>query len=353
MKRTIMGGRGLLLSLTVFATVLGSSNTRAMKQQSSGVQTADEESELATIGSTPVTRHDVEQLVATQLQAASTTYEMRRHELLSAAVKRVVRERLLESYASTRNLTREQVLDSEIAAKIDIADDEIAQFHKENQARMQGRTLEQIGPQIRKYLTQQRRAEAEEVFFSRLEADNEVVYRLEPFRVAIANDGRPSFGPDDAPVTVTEFSDFECPYCVRFTETIALLKKSYGERVRFVFRQFPLDIHPNARPAAEASLCASEQGQFWAMHDLMFAEQGSLTVAELEEKAKRLNLDDELFGSCLKSGQYADQVQQDLDLGTSIGVSGTPAVFVNGRPLEPGAVAFERLAAVIDEELRR
>jgi protein-disulfide isomerase len=159
-------------------------------------------------------------------------------------------------------------------------------------------------------------------------------------------------GHEDAPVTIIEFSDFQCPYCQRLAPTIDQVKSSYGDRVRVVFRHFPLPMHKDAQTAAEASLCANEQGKFWDMHDVMFEEQKSLGVDQLKEKAARIGLDTEQFNSCLDGDNFATAVAADVKAGAAAGVTGTPAMFVNGRFLN-GAVPYEQLAKVIDEELAR
>lgn len=159
-------------------------------------------------------------------------------------------------------------------------------------------------------------------------------------------------GPEDAKVTIVEWSDFQCPFCSRVNPTLAQVREEYPEKVKIVFRQFPLSIHPNAWKAAEASLCAHEQGEFWAMHDAMFADQRNLGVDSLKTMAEELGLDTEEFATCLDSDEYSDAVQADFDAGREAGVSGTPAMFINGRFIS-GAVPFEQIASVIDSELSR
>lgn len=181
--------------------------------------------------------------------------------------------------------------------------------------------------------------------------DFEQVYPLDIVRVPVAATG-PSRGPQTAPVTIVEFADFQCPFCARLQPTLEQLIAKYGDKVRLVFRQFPLQFHTHAQKAAEASLCAWEHGKFWEMHDAMFENQQALYVDSLKAKAAALGLNADAFNSCLDSGKYADQVQRDLDDGAAAGVSGTPAIFINGRFLS-GTVPLEQLSQIVDDELRR
>jgi protein-disulfide isomerase len=153
-------------------------------------------------------------------------------------------------------------------------------------------------------------------------------------------------------VTIVEFSDFQCPFCSRLLPTMEQVKQKYGDKVRIVFRQYPLPMHPNAQKAAEASLCANEQGKFWEMHDAMFKNQQELAVDNLKSKAAALGLKAETFNQCLDSGKYAAQIQGDIKAGSAVGVSGTPAMFINGRFIS-GAVPLEQITSVIDDELKR
>ena len=169
----------------------------------------------------------------------------------------------------------------------------------------------------------------------------------------VSVDDDPSWGPADAPVTIVEFSDFQCPYCARFvTQTLPQIKQTYEGKVRFVFRDFPLSqIHENAEKASEAAECANEQGKFWEYHDKLFSSQSALDVASLKSYASQLGLDTATFDQCLDSSKYAQEVQKDLQDGTSYGVDGTPAFFVNGL-LVVGAQPFASFQEVIDAALQ-
>ena len=153
---------------------------------------------------------------------------------------------------------------------------------------------------------------------------------------------------------VAERTDRDVSSCPSCAAPLDRVKSQYAGQIRLVYRQFPLSqIHPNALKAAEASLCAMEQGRFWELHDAMFAEQAMLAEGDLKQKAGRLGLDQAAFDACLDTGKFAGRVADDLSAGQRLGINGTPAVFVNGRPLAGGAVPFEMLAEMIEDELQR
>ena len=179
------------------------------------------------------------------------------------------------------------------------------------------------------------------------------VAQAPPARTDIATAGYPTRGPATAPVTIVEFSDFECPFCGRLFPTLKAVENLYLGRVRIVYRQFPLRrIHPLAQKAAEASLCANEQGHFWEMHDSLFGDQEHLTVDALKARASKLKLDTGAFNTCLDSGKQVAAIDKDLGEGAKAGVTGTPTMFINGRMLV-GAQPFAAIQAVIDDELQK
>ncbi len=162
----------------------------------------------------------------------------------------------------------------------------------------------------------------------------------------------PSFGPKDAKVTIVEWSDFECPFCSRVGPTLKQIKEAYPKDVRVVFRHQPLSFHANAKPAAEASMAAHEQGKFWEYHDKLFANQRALDRASLERYAEELKLDMGKFKAAMDSGKFRGKVEADAAAGASVGANGTPTFFVNGREFV-GAQPFESFKRVIDEEMAR
>jgi protein-disulfide isomerase len=266
-------------------------------------------------------------------------------------MKQIVQDRMVEAEAKAKGVTTEQLM-ADGAKAAAVTDADVDAFYEQNKAQIPPTTTkEQITPRIRQYLEQQKQFEARQAFMTSLEQKYKTEYLLEPLRVEVAAEG-PAKGPANAPVTIVEFSDFQCPFCSRVVPTIEEVHKKYGDKVRVVFRQFPLSIHPQAQKAAEASLCAHEQGKFWEMHDAMFQNQQALAVDALKAKAAELGLKADQFNSCLDSGKFAAQVQADMDAGTKAGVTGTPAMFINGR-LVSGAVPIDQIAPVIDDALKR
>jgi protein-disulfide isomerase len=289
-----------------------------------------------------------------ELDRNETQYQVTRHRLVDAAVQDIVRERVLGAEARRQGKTIEDLIAGEAGGSLEPSDVEIATWYKENPDRVGGRTLEQVRPQIADYLRGERRKAATEKLTTRLNRERQVVVNVEPYRVALSNDGAPAKGPADARVTLVEFSDFQCPFCQRFVPTLKAVERQYGDRVRIVYRQYPIpNLHADAMKAAEASLCANEQGKFWELHDAMFEAQQQLAIRDLKAKAGRLGLDQKKFDACLDTGRYTERVQQDMAEGRRVGVTGTPAIFLNGVQLEGGAVPLNVLTAAIEKELAR
>ncbi len=160
----------------------------------------------------------------------------------------------------------------------------------------------------------------------------------------------PAFGPADAKVTIVEFSDFQCPFCSRAATASEEVKKKYGDKVRFVFRQFPLSFHQDAHLAAQASLAANAQGKFWEFHDKLFQNQRALTRTDLETYAKDLGLNVVTFKKALDDKTFAAEVDAEMKMGEAVGVDGTPTMFLNGKrvsnPTDFAAISGETDAAL-------
>ncbi len=338
---------GTLVFLATSALVTG-----CQGQTSRTVASSDEEI-LATVDGQPVRISDLRERIGPQLDQLEIQYRQRRAELLQEALEQHLEDRLLREEATARGMSIGELLEAEAGAPGEVTEAEVAEWYEQNRARLRGGTLQQLYPQIVGYLELTRAEGIRAEYVQRLREEREVVTYVEPYRVALDNEGAPALGPEDALVTLTEFSDFECPYCRTFVPTLWRLAETYGDRLRIVYRQFPLtNIHPNAVRAAEASLCAHDQGRFWEMHDALFQDR-RLGADDIKEKASQAGLDGEEFDACLALGRHAERVQSDLREGSVAGVSGTPALFVNGIRVPGGAAPYETVAKLIDDELRR
>jgi protein-disulfide isomerase len=181
-------------------------------------------------------------------------------------------------------------------------------------------------------------------------APSQQVAAAEP--VPAIKDGEHILGNPDAPIEIIEYSDFECPFCSRFTDTMKQVVEEYDGQVKVVYRHFPLSFHPNAQKAGEAAECAGEQGKFWPMHDKIFeyAAAKNMSVQIWKDEARKMGLNGAQFDECLDSDKFAAKVQQDALEGQAAGVTGTPGTFVNGT-LVSGAVPFAQMKSVIDAAL--
>lgn len=172
-----------------------------------------------------------------------------------------------------------------------------------------------------------------------------------PRRLEVSVDGSPSLGPQDAPVTIIEFSDFQCPYCQLWHQQVfGRIMANYPGQVRFVYRDLPIPGHPEAAPAAEAAHCAGEQGVYWGYHDALFSGRYGLGRTAYEAYAGELGLDTISFINCLDDRRYLEKVNADYRDAMRLGISSTPTFIINGRIII-GALPFEDFKAVIDEEL--
>ncbi len=304
---------------------------------------------LALVAGKPVTEADVELRAADSLKQIRREYERNTYQMTEQTLNQIVEDRLVDVESAARGVTREQLL-AEIKPG-EVSDADIDAFYEQNKAQIPV-PKEQVVGQIRSYLQQQKQVDARRAFFDGLRAKHGVSVLLEPPRFPIAATG-PSRGPATAPVTIVMFTDFQCPYCARVRTTLDQVQERYGDKVRLVVRHFPLaQIHPQAQKAAEASLCANDQGKFWPLYDAMFINPKALAVDALKAKATELGLDGVAFAACLDGGKYSAAVQADLKDGMAAGVTGTPAMFVNGRFIS-GSVPLDQITAVIDDELRR
>lgn len=313
---------------------------------------APKEGLAAKIGDVEVTNAEVADGIESEIyEAEQKLFEIRFNKL-----KGIIIEKMIAGDSRKGNLSADEFLTKYISKDVMISEKEIDAFIKD-----QSIPAEHINPQIREkiksYLEMERKKEAVDKWIAeQTKKTNVDIYLAKPRRPSFEiNVGdAPAVGNSDAKVTVVEFSDFQCPFCAKGADIIKSLKKKYGNKVRFVFKNFPLPFHNQAEGAAVAGLCANEQSTdlFWKMHDAMFADQTKLDVDSLKATAKKNGVKADQFNKCLDENKYLAKVQADMEEGRKIKVKSTPTFFINGQLIN-GAQPLEVFTEIIDEELSR
>jgi protein-disulfide isomerase len=305
---------------------------------------------VAYVGGEPITKDDVDKLASRDLmRLKQQEFDIRRNYL-----DQLIQKKLQEKEAAARGVALADLLKTEIEDKTaKPTEDELKQFYDQNKARMGNRTYDQAKPDLERALMQQKSAARRAEFNKELMTKANVRVLLEPPRVKVSiPEGWPTKGPATAPVTLVEFSDYQCPFCKRADPTVQEILKTYGDKVRFAYRDYPLSFHQRAMPASIAAHCAKDQNKYWEMHQNLMTEQGDLSDDDLKKRAGAVGLDAAAFGECYSTERHKTLIQAAFDDGVALGVTGTPSFFINGRMLV-GAKPIEEFKAIIDEEIQR
>lgn len=347
-----MSNTRLLFAALSASLLLGcTQNARPAGSNTQAVTTDHPDAVLATWGQgKKITQKELDELVGPQLEELEKKkFELRRNTLETQVLQTLVKEE-----AAKAGQSEEQWLKAQIDTKVKPPpEEEIQKVFTENQPRMPpGSTIETMRGQIIDFLTQDQKRELARTIFDGLKKQANVQFLLkEPAKPRKQVEAKgPARGPENAKVTIVEFSDFQCPFCSRAHDTVEEVMTAYAGKVRLVFRQFPLDFHQQAPKASEAALCAGEQQKFWEYHTALFKNQQKLMPEDLKAHATALGLDAAKFNECLDSGKNAKVVLEDIAAGKKVGVTGTPAFFINGVMLS-GAQPLEEFKKVIDAEL--
>ena len=274
------------------------------------------------------------------------------YDIKKKALDDLIQQKVLESAAKKKGVTTEQLLAQEVDAKIaEPSDAEVQGYYMALRDRTKS-SFAEIQVQLKQSLKQAMVQQARQDYMKRLREEANVAIQLAAPRVTVAFDPARVRGNADAPVTIVEFSDYQCPYCHQVEPTIEAVLAKYGDRVRFAYRDFPLrNIHEHAEMAAEASRCALEQGKFWEYHDQLF-KATNLDKDALVGFARNASMDQQKFESCLTSEKYKAQIDKDIEEGRKAGVSGTPTFFINGLSTS-GAQQQDAFTRIIDDELAK
>ena len=303
---------------------------------------------VVTVAGRPITAG----MINERLKPIAYKLQLNTYQLAKQALDLTINDLLLLAEANRRNVAPEEIVRKEISEKVHAPTEaEIAKFYADNKAKIPGE-LAATSNQIAKYLEDQDRERLERALSDRLRTGADVRLLItEPTLPvqSISVDDDPGRGDVKAPVTIIEFTDFQCPSCAAMAPILEEVLKSYGAKVRLVVRDFPLAMHANARKAAEAANAAHAQGKFFEYTALLFKRQNALDIPSLKKYASELGLDRVRFDAALDSGTYAAEVKHDIDDGEIYGVDSTPAIFVNGIALRE--MSTEALRALIDRGL--
>lgn len=302
---------------------------------------------LATVNGERITSGDVEDsLKPIVFGVQERVYKLRKDEL-----DLNINDTLLVQEAQKRKITTSALLDAEVKPKT-ITEQDARTFYAQNKDRVSGE-FDQTKESIIRYLQQLEVRAAERTFVEKLRAGAVIQNFLtapESPVFSIQTADQPSMGNERAPVTIVEFTDYQCPSCADTQPTLERLVKEYGDQVRLVARDFPLSQHTDALKAAEAAEAAREQGKYWEYAAILMRNQTALSPAKLKDYASEISLDREMFDKALESGKFAAQIQRDIEDGTKLGIEGTPTVFINGRRVSDRT--YDALKANIEAALK-
>ncbi len=284
------------------------------------------------------------------MQIKKQEYDLKMNQL-----NKLISDRVLGAEAKKNGMANaeEYIGKKLLKGEIKISDAEYKKFVKEKNI-PESNINDQVKERIFSYMKEQKREETIQSAVAKLTKGSpvEVYFKKPKSNIQVDIGEAPIAGGENAKVSVIIFSDFQCPFCGRAAKTVSEIKKKYGNKIKIAFKQFPLPMHKDAEPAAEASMCVYEQGKdkFWKFHDIAFAAQDKLDSENLVKHAKASGADEKKFKECMDAKKYADFVKKDMTYGEKLGVRSTPTFFVNGQLLS-GALPVEQFSEVIDEEL--
>jgi protein-disulfide isomerase len=302
---------------------------------------------LATVNGREITDEDVSRAAGPKLQQA----EMDLYDARKEAIDQIIDDQLIEDAAKKEGVAKADYLKKNVFDKITIDDKDIEKFYNDNKAQMQGKALDDVKTNIRGYLYRDKHDKVYGDLMTSLRKKANVAMMIHAPKVEIEEGENPSIGPKDAPVHIVEFTDYQCPFCGKSRPTVNQILSDYKGKVRYVLRDFPLSFHKDSLKAHEAARCAGEQNKYWDMNKKLFENQRSLKIEDIKKYAEDLKLKMDKFNQCLDSDKYADVIKQNQEYGEKVGVSGTPAFFINGRMVS-GARPFSSFQEIIEDELK-
>jgi len=342
-----------VVSLAVLVLALGACS-ESKKTDEAAAGGADADAVAGKLAGKTVTVGEVDAWIKDQLFKQTTRggNPLKTYEIRNRAFEQMATEAALEAEAAKSGKDRDALLKEEVDKRAEVSDADVQKYYDENKERFRNMPYEKVAPAVKRQLLAQRQVAVMQEYAGTLREQIGFQNELAPPRFEIEIGTSPTEGPADAAITLVEFSDYECPFCKSAESIVKQVQERYPTQLRFVAKNFPLDAHPKAKPAAEAAMCAAAQGKFWEYHALLFEKAPQIDVAQLAPFAEQVGLDKAKFEECLASHGSEAIVAADLEEGRKAGVSGTPAFFVNGVPLAGGRSLAE-FAKAIDAELER
>jgi len=337
-------------ALAAFVLACACSKQASTASSTSGVGATAPDRVVATYNGGKITSAELEKEARPQIaDLENKMYQAKRQALEQMAIERIVKAEAAKAGMSEQDYIRKRVEEAPVQQPTEAQERQFYERLKSGGQIPPDATFDSLKERIGQALVNQQRQGQMQKVVAELQKQANLKIDLPQPRIQVAAEG-PSRGPKDAPITIVEFSDFECPYCGAAHDTVEQVMSTYAGKVRLVYRQFPLSFHPHAEKAAEASLCAADQGKFWEYHDVLFKNQKKLDPTDLKAFASEVGIDGQKFGQCLESGDKKKAVDADQQAGLAAGVGGTPAFFINGIFLN-GALPIDEFKKVIDLEL--
>jgi len=311
----------------------------------SGAPSPDQAGVVAVVDGTPITLGEFErQRPLALFQAKNTFYEAEKK-----AVDTYLDDYILERQARKENVSVPRLLELHVNATIakDPTDESLEIYYEGLDTT---EAFDTMKVKIRDHIRERRIGKAKDAYLQSLRKEARIEIQVEGPRATVSAGAAPMRGTTSAPLTLIEYADYECPYCQQSAPDLAKIEAAYQGKLAFVYKDFPLPMHPHAQKAAEAAQCAGAQNKYWEYHDLLLTTK-QLEMPDLKAAASTLDLDTAAFNTCLDSGQKSSVVKANMDEGIELGVTGTPSFFLNGKFIS-GSLPFEQFHQVLDEELK-
>ncbi len=298
---------------------------------------------VAEINGRKVTSAELKQKQASKLLQAEYKYYISERD----ALDQYIDDEILNMQAKKEGVSRDELFKRHVASNIPEPTEDQLRFYFEGVQTEE--TFEEARPHILDTIHQLRLKKARDAYIADLRGEYGVVVELSQPSVKVEAGSAPRLGPENAPVQIIEFADYQCPYCQKVNDDLAKLREQFGSQVSFIYKDFPLPMHPLAAKAAEAAHCAGDQGKFWEYHDALFKTK-QIQLSDLKQEAATLKLDVARFDRCLEAGEHAASVKKESQEGQSLGLQGTPSFFVNGHFMS-GAIGYMKLRESVMQEL--